>query len=197
MKIMGNIKYCIKNIILVLICNSILSMITVYIDVHIDVFLARLFLIVTYGIMLGIIHKIKIGCAFIVAMISYAICIICYVISITVSFIPYKICSEVFHIDNDYLTLFILLTIQFILIYGFFRIKRFKNGLDFLKNKLNNDLADIVIVNISTIIMLICCLIGCFTEIDYKKNCKKFIYLIYNYLHHNGHNNPTHSHYVL
>lgn len=165
MKITSNMKYCMKNLMIVLICNSILSMIIVYIDVHIDVFLARLLLIVAYGVILGIIHRIKMGYSFIASMISYAICMICYVISIIINFVPYKICSEVFHIDNDYLTLLLLLIVMFVLLYGFFKIKRFKNGFDFLKNKLNNDVTDIVIINISTIVILLYSLIGTIDDI--------------------------------
>ena len=160
MKITNNMKYRMKSVMIVLICNSILSMITVYIDVNIDVFLARLLLIATYGVMLGIIYRIKIGYSFVANMISYAICMVCYVISIIINFIPYKICSGVFHIDNDYLTLFMLLITQSTLLYGFFKIKRFKNGFDFLNNKLNNDITDTIVINVCAIIIIIYCLIG-------------------------------------
>ena len=41
-----------------------------------------------------------------------------------------------------------------------FKIKRLKNGLDFLQHKLNNDYTNILIINISTIIILLYCLTG-------------------------------------
>ncbi len=169
MKIINNTKYSIRKVNLVVISNFILSMITVYIDTYIDFFLSIVFLIVIYSGLIGIIYKIKLGYSFIVNLISYAICMVLYVISIIINFIPYRICSEVFHIDNDYLTLFLLLMVLSILLYGFFKIKRFKNGFDFLKIKLNNDYTDIIVMNISTIIILIYSSLGSFVRINFEK----------------------------
>lgn len=168
-KITNNMKYYIKKVIFILLCNFIVSFVTVYIDIHIDFLLAMLFLTIAYSITLGIIHKIKIGYSLIVSIISYAICIICYGISTVISYIPYKIAYDLLHIENFYINLLLILIIQFILIYRFFKIKRFKNGFDFLNNKLSNDVTDMIVINISTIIILVYCSIGSFVKVNYEK----------------------------
>ena len=58
------------------------------------------------------------------------------------------------------LKIIMILSIQFTLIYAFFKIKRLGYGFDFIKDKLNNDYIDMTIINISTIIILLYCLIG-------------------------------------
>lgn len=168
-KISSSKKHSIKNIILIMVANLVLSIISTYIAKHIDFFLSMVFLVVMYSVLIGLIYKMKLGYSFIVSMISYSICIVCYGISVIVEFVPYQFIKNIFQIDNDYFTLLMLLIIQFVLIYGFFKIKRFRNGFDFLKNKLNNDVTDMIIINISAIILLIYSSIGSFVEINFEK----------------------------
>ena len=80
--------------------------------------------------------------------------------SIIITFVPYTI----IWINNNYLNLFIILLIQFILLYAFFKIKRFKNGFNFLYEKLSNDFSDIIVINVSIAIILIACLLGTIFE---------------------------------
>lgn len=168
-KITNNMKHCIRNIILVLICNFGLSFITVYIGTYVDFFLSMLILIIVYSIMLMIIYKTKLGYSFIVNLISYAICVISFGISTALSYIPYKVIYDLIGKENDYLNLVLILAFQFVLLYGFFKIKRFRNGFNFLRNRLNNDYTDIIVMNISTIIILTYSSIGSFVEINYEK----------------------------
>ena len=153
-----------RNIALILISDLILTVVSVYINYNVNIFLSILLLIILYSTLLGVISKIKLGYALIIGITSYAICIICYGISAIISYIPYKIVYDFFHMENIYINLLMLLIIQFILIYGFFKIKRFKNGFNFLKTKLNNELTNIVVINISTIIILLYCLIGTYYD---------------------------------
>lgn len=152
--------------ILMLIFNVIISLISTYVNAYYDFFLSIIVLVFLYAIVLKLVTKIKLGYSVIVTIISYSICFTCLILSVIISFIPYKLLN----IENNYLNLLILLIIQCVLIYGFLNIKRFKNGFDFLRNKLNNDLVDVVIVNISTIIILIYSSFGSFfVEINYKE----------------------------
>lgn len=150
----------IKRKIIVLVSNIVITIICTYLEFFINSFLSLIIVCLLYGSILGIVTKNKIGYSVVITLISYAICTICLVASVIIIFLPYKLIN----IENNYLNLIIILIVQFILLYAFFKIKRFKNGFDFLQNKLNNDYIDIIIINISTIIILIYCLLGTIYE---------------------------------
>ena len=154
----------IKKLVMILIINFILTSISTYMNIYVSFFLSIVVLIILYSSMLGILMKIKLGCSLIIGLISYSICMCCFGISVFIIFIPYKLLSMMSIEQNDYLNLSIILVLQFAFIYGFLRIKRFKKGFNFLKNKLDNDFADIIMVNVSTIIVLLYCLIGSYSK---------------------------------
>lgn len=164
-KITDTKKFNGKSIVLILISNFILTIIGTYIKFSIDFSLLFLILCIIYSSIFAVIAKLELGYSVFICSISYAICIICYGISIVISFIPYKIALDLLHIENFYINLVLILIIQLILIYAFFKIKRFRNGFDFLKSKLNNEITEIVIINISTMVILLYCLIGTIDEI--------------------------------
>lgn len=58
------------------------------------------------------------------------------------------------------LNLFVVLLINGIILWGFFKIRRFKNGFSFLQNKANGEYLDIIMINISAVIMFAYCLFG-------------------------------------
>lgn len=175
-RISSSKKLNVRNITLVLISNLVLSITSSYIATYIDFFLSMAFLVVMYSVLIGLIYKMKLGYSFIVSIISYAICIIYYGISTVISYIPYKIAYDLLNIENIYINLSLILIIQFILIYGFFKIKRFKDGFNFLKLKLNNDFTDIVIINISTMVILVYCLIGTYVK-DYNEEAARNLFI--------------------
>ena len=95
--------------------------------------------------------KNNIGHSILIATISLSINYILYFISIALSFLP----NVIMNIDNDFISLFIIILIYSILIYLFCRIKKFKRGFTFLKQKLANEYTDIIVLNISIIIAII------------------------------------------
>ncbi len=152
----NNMKIKIIN----LICNIVLTSICTYIEFYINSFLSIIIICLLYGCILGIIVEKQIGYSVVMTILSYAICELCLVSSIIITFLPYKLIE----LNNNYLNLVILLLVQFILLYLFFKIKRFKNGFNFLYEKLNNDFADIIIINVSIAVILIACLLGTIFE---------------------------------
>lgn len=79
---------------------------------------------------------------FTVAMlIEYAVGFICRINSSTINFL-------------------LIVIINALLLIAFFKIKRFKNGISFLKKKKNSEYTDIIIINIATIIIFVYCLFG-------------------------------------
>ena len=150
-------------LILVFIVSVILGSICTYIKFFINQFLSVIVLCLLYGIILGTITKNKIGYSLITTIISYAICLVLFVISTTIEFILYKL----FVIKDDYINLLIIALVQFGLIWSVFKIRKFKNGFDFLYKKINNDFFDIIMINVSVAVILVYCLIGTiFEEID-------------------------------
>ena len=55
---------------------------------------------------------------------------------------------------NKWLNLIITMIIEALLIFGFFKIKRFKRGFAFVKSKIDNDYIDIAMINISALVIL-------------------------------------------
>lgn len=130
------------------------------------------FIIVVIGIFLGII-KCKVNtffCTFILVVIisiifseknigtnmlitlvslviNYAIAMITIIISFIV--------NKIIHINNDYIEFGIMTVVYSSLLYYIFNIKKFKYGIPFLKNNINNENIDILILNISLIIIFL------------------------------------------
>ena len=156
-KKMSNIKINkVITEIIILLTNITVTILCTYIEFYINTLLSLLIMCLLYGCIIGIATKNKIGYTLVSMIISYAICVICQVISLLIIFIPYRLIN----IPNNYLYLLIISLVQFILIYAFFKIKRFKYGFDFLYKRLNNDFADIIMINISVAVILITCLLG-------------------------------------
>lgn len=55
---------------------------------------------------------------------------------------------------NEFFNLFAVMIIETLLIFGFFKIKRFKRGFAFVKSKIDNDYIDIAMINISALVIL-------------------------------------------
>lgn len=164
-KISNNKSKSSRNLFLIIGLSLIFSIICTYIEFFIDSFIAVIILCLSYGCLLGKITRNRMGYSIIITIISYAICTIFYVASVIIEYIFY----DKIGIDNYYLNFIIIVIIQSILLFRFLKIKRFKNGFDFLYKKLNNDFSDIVMINISTAVILIYCLIGTIYD-DITKN---------------------------
>lgn len=140
--------------------SLILAGICTYINFFINPFLSIIILCLSQGIILSIITKKKIGYSIILTCICYAVCVICQVASVIIVFIPYRL----LYIHNNYINLIIILIIQFIFIYLILKIKRFIQGFNFVHEKLDNEFADIVMINISTTVIIVTSLIGTITK---------------------------------
>ena len=157
----GNSKKCnYPRLSLIVLVSLMLGVLCTYIKFFVNSFLSMILLCFTYGVILSKVTKMNIGYSLINIIISYAITVLALGISVIIEFIPYRL----FYIKNGLYNLLIILLIQFSLLYGFFKIKRFKNGFSFLYKKFNNDITDIVMINISIAIILTYCLLGTIRE---------------------------------
>lgn len=110
-------------------------------------------LCLTFGISLVISKttKINIGYSMVSTIISLSINYILFLASVTINFVP----NFIFNINNNLVSLITIVIIYSIFIYLFSKIKRLKKGLIFLQTRLKNDNIDILILNISTIILVL------------------------------------------
>lgn len=74
-------------------------------------------------------------------------------IGFTISSILEAFIKVIFKININVINLVFILIIEGLLLYLFFRMKRFAKGFNFLKNKVNNDYLDIIMANVSAVII--------------------------------------------
>lgn len=114
-----------------------------------DYFTSIIFLIISLSILYSLIVKCRIGYSILVTLSSFSLNYIISFISIIIGFIP----NLILGVQNDIISLILIYTFHFFLLFCLFRIKRFKNGLSFFQNNLSNEYFDILILNISVIIL--------------------------------------------
>ena len=82
-------------------------------------------------------------------IISLSINYILFFISIEISYIT----NSIFYITNNYIGFISIILIYTILVYGFLKIKKIKQGFSFLQTNAKNEYLDILILNISVVIL--------------------------------------------
>lgn len=107
-------------------------------------------LILLIGLAISKISKNNIGYSILSTTISLSINYVLFLMSVSLNFIP----NIIFNIDNNFVSLIIILIIYTILVYRFFKIKRFSKGFSFLQSRLKDEYIDIIILNISMTILL-------------------------------------------
>lgn len=66
----------------------------------------------------------------------------------------------IFNYYNKIVNTILILIIEALLLYGFFRLKRFRNGMSFLKDKTRSEYIDIIMINVSAVLIFAYCLFG-------------------------------------
>lgn len=153
-----------KNYAILTVINSILLVPYLYMKNIMNSLLPFMFMFFIYTLILSKITKYKFGYSLIITIISYALLLICHTISIVLQFIPYKLLYQISNSENIYFSLIIISIIQLLLLYSFFKIKKFKHGFSFLTNKLNNEITDIIMINISTLVIMLYALTGTYND---------------------------------
>ena len=157
-KISNNSEKHIRNNIILMVVNLILVFIFVPIKNNSNSVILFVVFGFIYTIVLSKLTKKELGYSIIITVTAYAITFVAHTIGIIIQFVPYKLIYMLLNIESRWLSLIIISVIQFILLYGFFKIKRLRNGFSFVNNKLNNEITDIIMINISAIIVIIYCL---------------------------------------
>lgn len=139
-----------KAIIIVLSLSIIVSIICSELKYNFDYLLSILYMIFMESITYTIINKNEYIYNMVGFIISLSINYIIFFISIIIDFFPNML---IINVSNDLINLIVMMTIHFIILYRLFKIKKFKNGFDFLKIGNTNDYFNILILNISITII--------------------------------------------
>mgnify|MGYP004561542957 CR=1 FL=1 len=159
------------------ICNIIiLGVVSVFIA-KIKYFYNSDFIIIFQAICIIVINsfelKNKIANVIINTLLAISINYILYSAAVIICFVP----MVILNIDSDYINLIWLTAIYIILIYAFFKIKRIKNGIIFLQKKLQNEYLNILVINISVLILFVINIISEYKEKFTAKMALIFIFL--------------------
>ena len=93
--------------------------------------------------------KYSLGYLIFTSIASLGINYVILLISVIISFIP----NAIFNIENRFICLAIIILVYSTFICFFTKLKRIKNGIPFLNSKMNNDYFDMVILDISVIVL--------------------------------------------
>ena len=132
-----------------LLYSVILTFIYSFIKEYTNIFYGVIFQIISLSILISNISKNRMGNCIVTTIVSLSVNYIIYFIATALSFLP----NALFEITNNTIGMIIILLIYTILVVIFFRIKRFKNGFAFLQRNIENEYFDILILNISVIVL--------------------------------------------
>ena len=114
-----------------------------------DSFTSNIFFVLSLSILYYIVTSNRIGYSILVTLSSFSLNYIIYFIAVLLCFIP----NAVYGVQNDFINLVLIYIIHFILLFSLFKIRRFKNGFAFFQNNLLNEYFDVLVLNISVIIL--------------------------------------------
>ena len=129
----------------------LLTIVCKYIKDEINFLYYNVSVFLLLGVVFSIRTKNRLGYSIIIALISLTINYIIFVISTFCCFIIFF----VFNIQNDYINFIVILIIYAGLTFSFSKIRRFNKGFSFLKSKLENEYFDILILNVSCVILFL------------------------------------------
>lgn len=150
LKIISDNKYWEKNKILAYISILILPIITLGIRNRTNFSASIIFLTCMLSYVFAITTNSNFGYSITINIISMAFNYILYIIATTITYFL----NIVIKLDNDLLILFFIIVIYTLILLKITKIKRFKYGIPFLKKGVKNEYIDMLITNISSIVIL-------------------------------------------
>ncbi len=151
---MFNVENTFVNKLKFLVVNLLISTGYVLLKGQINSLLLILIMYSICSIIISRLFEKKVGQSLVAVIISYAISNVTLVFAIFLSFFLYKL------VDDKLIGTIILSLIQFILVVLFFKIKRFRKGFAFIKDKMNNEILELIVLYISITVVLIAALMS-------------------------------------
>ena len=130
-------------------CIMIIGFIATITKVYFNYFISRLILLILMSLLCTIEDKKNIEKIILLNIISLSINYILFFIAIWISYVINKVKT----IQNDSINLIIMIAIHSTLLFFLSKLRRIKNGLSYLNDKSKNDFLNVIIFNISIIIL--------------------------------------------
>lgn len=146
-----NIKKPFINFMKVIMIMFVFSILVAILQFKLSTFDALLAIIIGLSSIFKVFFKNKVGYTILNTIISATISYILFFVSLIICFII----NITLKIENDYISLFFILIIYTILLIFFLRIKKIKNGIVFLVDHSKNDYFDMLVLNLSVIILFL------------------------------------------
>ena len=134
-----------------LLTSIIIAYLSIKIKIRFELYYSLVILVLLTTIINILTFKKDIIYSFIMTIISLSFNYIIYMFAVAISFFPIML----LRINNDYISLTIILCIYIITINRIFKIRKLKNGFNFLKRKLENTYFNILFLNIGIIILFL------------------------------------------
>lgn len=150
-KIIDIVKIKVYYVIIDIISTFIISITTIKIKSNIDSYHSLLVLIFLTSFINIINFKNGIIYSVITTIISLAISYCIYICSVSIAFFP----NYILNIKNEYISVCIIIIIYMLLVFKIFRIKKFKHGIIFLRNKAKDSHYGILIIQLCIIILFL------------------------------------------
>ena len=146
-----------KIILLYMISLIIYAYINIGLKIKID---TTIFTTISVSLIYVIIYRFKTIYAILVSAISMAINQILFYIASTLIYFPMRILN----VENEYLSFILIVITQAILFFLFWRIKRIRNGITFLKKWKDDEYMNLLLLNISSAILFIAVILSNYQE---------------------------------
>lgn len=108
-------------------------------------------LVFILSILFSIVTKNKFTYSLTVTIISFSINYIIFIIAVAINFLP----NVIFNLRNDYIRLVCIISIHIVIMHFIFKIPKLKYGFTFLKNNANDTLFEVLILNVSIILIFV------------------------------------------
>lgn len=108
-----------------------------------------IFFILSLSILYSFTTLYSVGYSILVTISSFSLNYIISFASIIIGFIP----NVILGVQNDFISLLLIYTIHLTLLFSLFKIRKFKNGFAFFQKNLGNEYFDLLILNISAIVL--------------------------------------------
>ena len=119
-----------------------------------------IFTLICISIIYTIIYKFKIMYSMLISAVSISINQILFYIASTFIYFPMRLLN----IENKYLAFILIALVQAILLLLFWKIKRIRNGITFLKKWKNDEYINLLLLNISSAILFLIVIISNYQE---------------------------------
>ena len=150
-KIINKKDINILNIIIMIFSVLIISIIVRIVEYKVDSYFSLLLLVGLVSIVNIINLRKNVIYSVLVTLISLCVNYVIYAISVMIAFFP----NAILKLENDYISLVIILFIYIVLINRIFRIKKIKYGISFLQKKQENSYWNTMMLNICAIILFL------------------------------------------